>query len=553
MNIWFLTIGNSDVILKDKCVWDSDKYGYKTTTAYTPCGGANLITEIPSSSGTVFSAPARIIGEIYKKPFQEGNKIEKVISHLQFPLIDGYLRHLEGQKLDVIYVFLSDQTKVFSEGSRNKYSPYWKDTCELWPMLKYYLQAKLPKTMIEPVRLEPEPPHRGLDHWEGTLTLMRGKISKLNSESPDRVFVSHQAGTPAMSSALQFISLSLFGDRVRFLVSSELQGLERDEDDVERDEDDVELIESSKYLLGIKVEQAKELLRKGEPGAALILLDGQIPEDIKTALETLVKRFNLNQNVKDLSEYYTAENAAVRILNSLDLIELLFENGKYALATTALAGAHETFLKAALLKAFNNCDREDFVFTCQEWDTGVEIEAIKSSDCKAEWNNSGLKLKRERVASRIKKGSGLTKDQTVLSKLNGDVSNHAALILLKEIVPNFESWALMDLIGTVVRDRDKDCRNQFIHNLRGITEQDAISYLQGNPTEDNKTEESGSEASETADLTKAVEVYRTKILAQFRKALVDVGLCDGANSDNKLRQDIEKLIADLHTVTDRTV
>ncbi|MBD2359577.1 hypothetical protein H6G41_34430, partial [Tolypothrix sp. FACHB-123] len=92
----------------------------------------------------------------------------------------------------------------------------------------------------------------GLDNWEQALKLVQQElsISTLDIKPIDNIYVSHQAGTPAISSAIQFVSLAKFGKKVKFLVSNEYEP------------ENTRLITSSNYLRGIQLQEAKVLLER---------------------------------------------------------------------------------------------------------------------------------------------------------------------------------------------------------------------------------------------------------------------------------------------------
>ena len=154
-------------------------------------------------------------------------------------------------------MILTNQENVFDNNNRNKKSPYWQDTCTLEPILEKYFQAKYPqlktKENIYYLPLAPKANEKGLDDWNQCLTFVnelfkRSEIKSI-SKSAD-IYVSHQAGTPAISSAVQFTSLAKFEKKVQFLVSNEY------------DQDNAIPIPSSSYLQGLKLQEAKKLLKR---------------------------------------------------------------------------------------------------------------------------------------------------------------------------------------------------------------------------------------------------------------------------------------------------
>ncbi len=109
------------------------------------------------------------------------------------------------------------------------------------------------------------------------------------------VYVSHQAGTPAISSAVQFCSLAKFGDRVRFLVSSE------------QSTKPPEILPSSSYLKGIRKQEAEALLGSHNYSGVKVLLEEYVKdsEEINTLLNAAI-HWNVakfDEFLKELTDY----------------------------------------------------------------------------------------------------------------------------------------------------------------------------------------------------------------------------------------------------------
>lgn len=247
MNIWIVTIGNSDVQLSinDKAKWNNL---YRT-------GNAELNTKhnfqpVPKEDANTFLVPARVMGVIYGNQFNEENGI---FQDLQFPLLDAFSLLLQGKyKPDRIIVIFTNQESAYTNiDKQQKKCPYWKDTCTLKPLISEYFRKKFPHIKeIEPLILEPESKEYGLDNWDKALILVQDKLSSLEFQPLDNIYVSHQAGTPAISSAVQFVSISKFGKKVKFLVSNEYEP------------ENTRFITSSNYLRGIQLQEAKALLSR---------------------------------------------------------------------------------------------------------------------------------------------------------------------------------------------------------------------------------------------------------------------------------------------------
>jgi hypothetical protein len=251
MNIWIVTTGNSDVQLKhdyDKSKWQKryrDIRSQLSNHLFEPFRPKNARTEEP------YTLPARVLGMVYSPDLDD-----ETYQNLHFPLLDTFTKGLEGKnRPDKIFVILTNQENVFSTKDKTDYKcPYWQDTCRLQPILEKYFQKAFPQLKpnenIQYLELKPESKEQGLDNWEKCLILIEGKISNLPINKNAKIYVSHQAGTPAISSAVQFATLAKFDKQVKFLVSNEYeQGNPID-------------IPSSNYLKGIKLQEAKALLER---------------------------------------------------------------------------------------------------------------------------------------------------------------------------------------------------------------------------------------------------------------------------------------------------
>lgn len=259
MNVWIVTIGNSDVQLKhnyeESNEWSNRSKNPEIRSKLKPFGVNDFKPSLPQnwSNGDPFTVPARAMGIVYGT-----NLDDQVFKDLHFPLLDTFTKYLQDKnRPDKIIVILTNQNNVFDNKNRNKKSPYWQDTCTLQPILEKYFEKKYPQLKtnehIHYLPLEPKPNEKGLDNWNECLTFVnklfkRSEIKSI-SKSAD-IYVSHQAGTPAISSAVQFTSLANFEKKVKFLVSNEYE------------QENAIPIPSSSYLQGIKLQEAKELLER---------------------------------------------------------------------------------------------------------------------------------------------------------------------------------------------------------------------------------------------------------------------------------------------------
>jgi len=250
MNIWIVTTGSSDVKLKSDDNWGTLFKKVRSQLyerPFRPTRPPNTDDDEP------FIVPARAMGMVYGTQL-----IDDYYEDLYFPLLDAFsAKLLEKSKTspDKIIVILTDQETVFDEENRKiDKSPYWQDTCTLKPIFEEYFKRNFTKVnSISYLELKPRSQYEGLDNWDQALLLVQQALSSLEFDKKANVYVSHQAGTPAISSAVQFVSLAKFGKKVKFLVSNEY------ELEVAKKGN---LIESSTYLQGMQVQEANALLKR---------------------------------------------------------------------------------------------------------------------------------------------------------------------------------------------------------------------------------------------------------------------------------------------------
>jgi len=290
MNLWIVTIGSSDVQLDSNKV-NSDKgrtekqrsdkvwqYWYEDTIK-AECYDISFEPKraFPDSDESYRIAP-RILGIVYESSSEKVK--QEIQNYLTFPLLSNFVAELK--KLappEAIAILLTDQSEIFKDDNKRHKpkSPYWQDTCKLEPIINGYLQQEFPGVEILPLILSPQE-EPGLDDWDRVLDLVRDELKKIQLQSEaDTVYVSHQAGTPAISSAVQFVSLGKFAEKVQFLVSNEYE------------KKALEPIESSKYLKEIKFGQAKELLKNHDYAAVQSLLKDYLDSETQILLNAAIE------------------------------------------------------------------------------------------------------------------------------------------------------------------------------------------------------------------------------------------------------------------------
>lgn len=294
MNLWIVTIGSSDVQLdSDKVNQDkertekqrSDKvwgYWYNDDLKAQYYDIAFEPKSLFKDKEESYRIAPRILGAVYNASSEQVQ--HEVLSYLTFPLLDNFVEALKQCPApEAIAVLLTDQSAIFQDDHqrRKPKSPYWQDTYELESILQCYFEGNFPDIPCTWITLDPTSEDQRLDNWDQVLQLVQTKFSvNFPEELPKEaiVYVSHQAGTPAISSAVQFSSLAKFGDRVRFLVSSE-QATQLPK-----------ILPSSAYLKGIRKQEAKKLLERHDySGVESLLQDYPKDNDTTVLLEAAIQ------------------------------------------------------------------------------------------------------------------------------------------------------------------------------------------------------------------------------------------------------------------------
>ena len=269
---------------------------------------------------------------------------------------------------------------------------------------------------------------------------MQETLSQFSYNQAKTIYVSHQGGTPAISSALQFVSFAQYGKKVRFLVSNEYELKP------------AEIIESSQYLRGIKIEQAKGLIPTSPGGAKKIVenLDKIEPQTLDQ-LQNFVDFFNLNRSLDNNQSEFEIESATQRIVDALDLIGIFFNQENYLQGITLLSAAQETFLKVAILTKIS----EIKITLSNQSFSGIQA---------LEWNNEGLLL------SSWMKQKKVLEQNSILSQLSFPLKdpiiadekfyktnrNNIMLQWLCQLEPRFKPWSILEWSCDYYKKREDD-------------------------------------------------------------------------------------------------
>ncbi len=522
MSIWIITTGNSDVQLKKDSNWENPFYEevrYDDEKDIKKCDKFVAIQQDKASE--LYPVPTRVLGIVYE------NHLQNNYDDLAFPLLDTFSQYFSAnpnEKPSIIIVLLTDQRNIFidedgdlNDKVTNELSPFWQDTCTLKPIFKEYFRRNQILSPIEPEFLTLNPmSEQGLDNWDKTLKVVQEKFENLKEElkkypqyNPNQtVYVSHQAGTPAISSAVQFASLSNLKN-VKFLSSNIFFNNDNEQTS------EPQVVEVSNYWKGLQIQKAKQLTIEGLPGLALSMLEeiGYIDnKNVKPRLENMVNVFNIRESLTKGHEY-DVERAIQRVVDALNLVEIFFKEKNYLQGIALLAAAHETFLKAAIAKEIDNKKLTLIVNGTQK---------IFISQQLVKWQQPGLVFIRNNQDSyldkKLKSVLGIPdrdRDEQKLIDIKIDAltqlsfpvadfekkfhkkqfdlmnSNSGLFKWLCQLRPDFKPWDLLQWIcieKDSKKEHDYDIRNQLMHNLLGFNEQEVIQYLLGNSTTSTDTD-----------------------------------------------------------------
>jgi hypothetical protein len=297
--VWILTIGNSDVAMTSKDDWEDLRRAKRLGQVYHKFG----VTELPKNKDgeTLYSLSARVLGDLYEDVLDN----DEYWKTLRFPLLKGFVTKLKEtpKELDRIIILLTNQEDIFKVNNRSSSSPFWQDTCKLESILKKYFAREFSddfdKIKVEFSYLKPLKEEDGLDDWDATLKLVQAEFREWENNSwitqNDHVIVSHQAGTPAISSAVQLTCLIRLGKKVEFLVSSEL------------DPDRTRILKGSSYFKTLQFKKLEDLLdRHDYSGMTSIVEEINFESDeIKSRLLHLLKLANF-WNTVEFKKFATA-------------------------------------------------------------------------------------------------------------------------------------------------------------------------------------------------------------------------------------------------------
>lgn len=548
MNVWIITTGSSDVQLTTNKHWNElcDKARNQLDTQQKIKLDESVVKPRGSDSPIKrFLAKARAMGIVYGNAITE--KAE-YYNELDFPLLNNFSTLLQEKNIvfSKIIVFVTNQANLFKRSEKNQpYCPHWQDTCTLETILKQYFQ-KFPHKVqgIEPKFLILQPDTEksdaasseipGLDDWNNVLKLVQKEFTKLNDIPEDAtIYVSHQASTPAISSAVQFVSLATFGKRVKFLVSNEYNK-----------EHPADVIDNPEYLRGIQVQQAKGLIKSGTPGAALQLLElegikADIDDKALAELENLVDFFNLNRSLADGSNEFDIAPATQRIVDGLALIERLFEQENYLQGIALLAAAQETFLKCAIkneikgrnislsingtIQIFKADDLIKWMDSGLKYLSNDELRVILSTPDNKEINKQKLEI--------LKELDFPVSDKRFENNIKKMDSNEFLLKWLCQIRTDFKPWALLQwscIDKNIKQEYEDDIRNQLMHNLQGVEKEEVVKYLLGN--QDSPSPE-------------VIEAYKAHVKPHFIEAIRLCGLPFTEQTLAKRLQDVADSIS----------
>ncbi len=538
MSIWILTTGNSDIILKHDENWGEL---HNQASNDLECSDFGTATKIdPQNKDAGYTVPARVLGIVYQNQSEQDYE-----NDLKFPLLDTYCQYLTDKniKIDQIIILLTDQSQIFSneEQRLHEKSPYWQDTCTLAPLFAWYFKKSNFTCQVEFTYLTPHANYPGIDNWDATLSLIEAKLKDLELDVNQEVYVSHQAGTPAISSAVQFVTLGKF-KKVQFLVSNEYF----DEVDY-KFKSKSDTIASSRYQRGMQIQKAKQLLNKGLPAAAKEILIDIVDDKTMEKIDQVVDLFNIKSSFTKGQEF-EIKSAVSRIVTALDLIEIFFQQENYIQGIAILNATQETFLKAAILAQKKK----------------INDSIINLSDI-VDWNERGLFLKSQNHLHKFKKSQDIfvflkslnfpiplyndfdysywdkyLQENYKSFKLNNSRQFQWLCALKKDL---FSPWEILSWSCQYEREREDDLRNQLLHNLLGVDKIEVRDYLLG--YNDNLIKIFSASIKQLHNNSKQInevdEAYRQNVKIPFLKSLKLFGLSQETTPENKLQIKLQQI------------
>jgi hypothetical protein len=277
--VWIVTTGNSDVKLSSDYQWC--RLREQKREQLKPCYN-DFNSPVKDANG-LFLLPARVMGLVY------GDALDTHWRYFLFPILTEFTQKIKADKKNVpdrIIVLLTNQEEIFP--ARNSVGPLydradsdcplWKDTGKLEPILQRFFDENFGAGKAKFYPLKPKTIQEGLDNWDSTLRLVQEEFEQWEILKEDRVIVSHQASTPAISSAVQFTSLAKFGEKVDFLITNE------------RDLTLTKFLHGSKYLKEIRKKEAEALLdRHDYSGVEALIIDYPKDKDTETLLNAAIQ------------------------------------------------------------------------------------------------------------------------------------------------------------------------------------------------------------------------------------------------------------------------
>lgn len=442
MKIWVVTTGSSDVQLATDDFWN-DWYrgpGVKSACYNLPVEKIKPKQVIPDSDQLYRVAP-RLLGQVYDA------QPEQVWECLRFPLLDAFTTRIQDEGVDQIVLLLTDQGLVFGEADRDDVRcPYWQDTGALLPVFERYFATHFARVELTVLSLQPQTLEQGLDDWNEVLTLVRRALSKIQVE-PELVYVSHQAGTPAISSAVQFVSLARFRGDVQFLLSNEY-----------RTEKTQLIVGRSTYLRGIQIQEAKALLDQHDYVGIQGLLD--LPEVNRCNSTEKRIKFLLEAGVQWNFAKFQKFKKTLKAQELLPQIEFPWWQSGYESAYLAWVRLKQGATVDAMFHSFRAVEGSVGQWAEKSYPRDIERDARK-----------GLQLKKSILDDFPSMTSWFNGSKGMKPKIG--LFGKSLFTLLKEvrtdwpIDPNIEFFC--GVISTNNNDKDIfEWRNNIFHRLEGL-------------------------------------------------------------------------------------
>jgi hypothetical protein len=475
--VWIVTTGNSDVKLSSDYQWEHLRK--QKREQLKPC--YNDFKSPVEDADDLFLLPARVMGLVY------GDALDTHWQYFCFPLLTEFTKKIKADKNnkpDRIIVLLTNQEEIFSE--RNSADPhydrsdpdcpFWKDTGKLEPILQRFFDENFGAGKAKFYPLEPKTIEEGLDNWDSTLRLVQEKFKQWEISKEDRVIVSHQASTPAISSAVQFTSLAKFGEKVDFLIVNE------------RDLTLTKFLYGSKYLKEIRKQEAEALLAHNDYAGIQDLLSEHLDSETEKLLNAAIQ-WNLakfDEFAKELRDHQKFTAVVEHRVKAENWWWIGYES-----AHLAVIRHHQGNIVDALFHSFRSVEglickwaetkHKDCIVYDKKGSPQITERIKDKDDLSKYWEKIQEKQEKWLTEQNQKNQQRVEQGQEPLPLSTGLFSQSLYLLLEMDRPESKKDKNMKTVLYSA-----KDERNQQFHRLLGLNEENLFQAWKANDVEEWK-------------------------------------------------------------------